>query len=247
MNMRIIMKTNVSSLTMLMLCSIAMLVASSPAQASFEVTITDVNSGTVVIPLTRPLATFSHNFTTDLTPGSFIVSGSGSSNSPGGSAGAIMDQSGLHLAVSGRADTLIVKLTDTDFNQSGPATFSNTVSLHFPQGAAGSLTALFQAFKDFNNTMYGQTGGGPPALGPFANPGNTSALSGSSSIAITDHPPYSMTLIATITYDGSGTSQISYDYSTNDNSVPGPAAIIVALSGLPCLTGYWLRRRRKEI
>jgi hypothetical protein len=128
--------------------------------------------------------------------GRFMVSLTGTSNSPGGTQGTLQ----LMGTVTGghRLDRLKIQLTDTGFTQKGKAIFAETV-----QGTiTGKGSIRFQAFLDKNNLPFGglnPTGPFLPVLGPYVDPKKDASYSGSGSEQVTDTSPSSTTSESTVT------------------------------------------------
>jgi hypothetical protein len=108
----------------------------------------------------------------------------------------------------------------------------------------GTGTMTGQSYVDTNNGLFATSGGGVSSSGPQgpfpinSGYGNTVSTSFNGST-----PPYSLT------------SQLNFNLSTNSNTsgdmqstvtTPAPAALVLALSGLPVLGFGFLRRRRLQ-
>jgi hypothetical protein len=144
------------------------------------------------------------------------------------------------------AGTVIIDVTDTDFGPPGtPSGFGMLVA-----DLSSNRLATFQAFIDNHNLHYG----GVPAPGAIgtaeistgiaanAPPGVTDAVAFGFGTAIA---PYSMSGRTVLT--GTAGQSISVDNNITF-TVPAPAGVVLALTGLPLVGfGHWWRRRKAEV
>jgi hypothetical protein len=149
-----------------------------------------------------------------------------------------MDLNSLDTKLAGSAaDTLTIKLTDTDF-----VPFSGLGTLTTTAGGtlAGSVTSMkVQAFLDPTNTEFGTPG--PGAQLTFS----TSPFAGSNSVGFGPlAAPYSLTMVETITA-GAGAGSISFDNHLFVTNAPEPASLTLLGLGALGLLGYGWRKRRQ--
>jgi hypothetical protein len=221
---------------------VALLGATSPARADFELMLSDTADGASVtihdngIGDLNPLAgviTFSG------TVGEFAINVTTGESKPvlGSPTQAKMDLNSVDTKLIGsKADTLTIKLSDTDFGPTAAGTLKQEVGGTF----SGSVTsASFTSYKDPSNTDFGMGGTATPTL-TFT----TSPFSGSSAASHPAYTVYSMTQVATIVASG-GAGNISFDLETT-NFVPEPSSMALAGLGALCLIGYGLRRRKAQ-
>jgi hypothetical protein len=149
-----------------------------------------------------------------------------------------MTLSSLNTKLTGSAaDTLTIKLTDTDF-----APFFDAELLAMDAGGtlSGSITSVkLQAFVDPTNTEFGTLG--PGAQLTFS----TSPFSGSSSVGVGPlTAPYSLTIVDTITA-GAGAGSINFAHDVEVIPIPEPASLTLLSLGALGLLGYGWRKRRQ--
>ena len=143
----------------------------------------------------------------------------------------------VNRTAAGSPETLTINVSDTDFTNTptplnimyggtnGPGTSSSST------GGTGLNNMVF-------NT--GDASGSVPTSGTFG-PG---AYSGNGGFTVPNNNgnPYSLTIGVTLNNDGS--KGISSG-DTELTAAPAPAALVLALTGMPVLgVGAWLRRRR---
>ena len=149
-----------------------------------------------------------------------------------------MDLSSVDAKDDGsRADTLIVKLTETNW----PTTTTSTGLAQDVGGTfAGSITsATFRLFVDPTNTAFGIGSG---TISGIALTFNSSPFSGENGLTYVPLAgPYSITQVATITANP-GAGNFSFGYALS--AVPEPSSLALLVGGLLGLSGAWRRHRR---
>jgi len=181
-----------------------------PTTAGTDVTALD-NDNDGVISFNGALGAFTVNVTTGV-------------SKPAISGPQLLDLNSID--VSGGAGNLIISLTDTGYTGSPPA-----LKGLFGGTTIGSVD--FDFLYDDANTQFGGTSFFDPAATP------SGAFSGSSTSLVSLTAPYSLTIIADLTHDGSGVSS----FDAEIQAVPVPAAVWLFGSGLIGLAG--LARRKK--
>jgi hypothetical protein len=147
--------------------------------------------------------------------------------------------------------TLTLMTTSQDYNlPTGPQLdVTSSIGGTYNTGAGSNVT--FQAFADKNNTLNGMSDftNGLMGVSPSPSTGapNVSFSSPTAEGVFTRlSTNYSVSSLTNVTLVGAGSS-LNYSNSVSmTEAVPGPAGLVVALTGLPCLAIGWLRRRRKR-
>jgi hypothetical protein len=145
---------------------------------------------------------------------------------------------------TGVAATLRLYVSQDGFNLpiGSPLNVESGLSGTVNVGTVG-LTNIFRAWADRNNNLLG--------MSDFTNGPQTATQTGStfdtgSAFGLFNRTgDYSVTSLAEFLMSGGGT--VNYSDHVNLSGVPAPAAIILALSGAPCLVGAWLRRRKAPV
>lgn len=249
--------------------AVASLVASgSTAQAAYTVRIYDdgVLQGGVTI---TNIGTTKVLYAADTT--NFEISGNSLSNFPGTQGGSKLSISNdlqvtTKFGGDGGSHTLRIEISQTDWTApvGDPLILSSSGggSFDYLQGsnlsASQSVAVDYQGFLDNSNTLFGQpVAGSTPTISDSATRttvGTTSLDLGNSVNplvpGITAGSKFSMTdvLVFTFTVDA-GSGQTAANISASSvASVPAPAGLVLALTGLPALgIGGWLRRRRQAV
>jgi len=198
-----------------------------------------------------------------------ITNGSGLSNNPGSQGGSNLDlssneQINTTFGAAGGTHTIRIELsqdswtapTGNPLNLSASAGGSTAYLTGTNPLATQTISATYQGFLDNTNALFGQPGaGGTPVLSASStqssagttplvfSPGSgVSLVPGGTPFSITDVLEFTFTLTA-----GSGQATANVSGSTVA-SVPAPAGLVLALTGLPALgIGAWLRRRRQSV
>jgi hypothetical protein len=145
-----------------------------------------------------------------------------------------MDLNSVNVS-SQAGGTLVIELTDTDFEPTDPGSFIGNV------GGTTQGNASFDAYKNDSNVEFDTANAEAELhLGPFVGaPGNTTAFSQSTSDTHGALGAYSMTLVATIVH--AGAANTSFDFEVVN--VPEPATLALFAIGL--LGAGAAARRRK--
>jgi len=210
----------------------ATLGASAPAHAAFtltlhetgfsDVVVTDNNLASGDVSLATGVITYSGSF------GDFAVQvTTGSSNSTSGAQPAQLTINNLSIT-GASTSSLTLTLTDTGFTAPGvgPADVQNQLSTtQIPEGT----TVTYQS------TVDGQSGGAQLSLsGVGGNKDFGSVTLGTN--------PYTITTVTTFNLGAAGTVQAT---GITQVANPEPSTIVIALTALPALGLYRLRRRKQ--
>jgi len=237
------------------LIGVGILGAPSKAQAAFTLFLQQagVNSGNITAVASGPDFTplnFSGNY------GNFTVTFLGATSTNGNTLSSLLSST---TSVTNNdltaAHTLRLWVSQTNY------TLPGGTQLNVESGMGGTVNigvlgplGVFQAFADRNNNLLAAgtlTGGG--ATADFTNgPQNASQVgstfdTGSAVGLFTrngPNAPYSLTSEATLTMSAGG--NVNYANHINVTATPAPAGIVLALTGVPCAVGAWLRRRKGE-
>jgi hypothetical protein len=144
------------------------------------------------------------------------------------------------------AHTLHLYVTQTNY------TLPAGTNLNVESGLGGSTTTgtvafpgIFQGYADKNNNAFGLADftNGPQTAVPTGTTFDTGSATGLFPRLGT---PYSLTSVANLTL-GAG-AIVNYSDHIKVTAVPAPAAVVLALTGLPFLgIGTWLRRRKVQV
>jgi PEP-CTERM motif len=156
---------------------------------------------------------------------------------------ASMDLSTITLSSNGAGTATIIFSENNISSPTGLGTISETISGHFLFGGSGSIS--YTTYGSNNNTLYNSL---PLTPAPGGNSGAVTTLTNngsSSSGSFNASAPYSLTEVLTITFNGTGTVQLSSDSSAQftANAVPEPSSMAIAGLGALGMIGYGLRRR----
>jgi hypothetical protein len=192
-----------------------------------------------------------------------ISNGSGLSNNPGTQGASNLDLSSNEqitttFGTSGGLHTIKIVLTQTDWQAptGTPLTLSSSAGGSVGALSTGSATvsATYQGFLDNTNTAFGQ-----PVAGSTPIQNASASAAGSTTTPLVFTPgtsgnnnvpggtPFSITDVLEFTFDVTPSSgQVSANVSASTvASVPAPAGLVLALTGIPVLgIGSWLRRRQ---
>jgi hypothetical protein len=187
-----------------------------------------------------------------VTVGDFSVSGQGNSNSPGTAALSQLLNSAIQVTNTDAkaGHTLTVMVTDVNFSlPKGPLTMVSSFG-----GASilnGPNQATFQGWADLTNTptTAGATTAGAQAGPPVSGSSSYKTTDLSVSVPHVDNNLYALLSTTIFTVGASGQIQGTGNLSlTPTGAVPAPAALLLALTGLPCLgAGYLVRRRKNRL
>ncbi len=205
------------------------LLGSAPAQATLSLRLDDGNGNSVTItdngPGDEDPTVGSIGFTGSVGFNWFLTTAGGTSKPVSGSDSA-PELTLSTLDFSTGAGTLDIQLSDTDFVNSPPMAFTNTIS----GNAGGSLA--FNTWADPGNSLFG--GNNPiTSQGPFI------AQSINDSQSVVKDPggsPYSLTLNASITHTFGAMSSCTATFS----GAPIPAPVVEPLApGDTAPIGFW--------
>jgi hypothetical protein len=128
--------------------------------------------------------------------------------------------------------TLVLKLTDTDFNT--PTGLLDLLQKLTLNSLTGNVTVTAVGYQDPGNAEFGMTNATGPAVLNHAPTGITAASGGINFAA-----PYSLTEVVTIVFTGGGGN---LDMTANLSEVPEPASVAL-LGGILLITFSGIRRR----
>jgi hypothetical protein len=177
-----------------------------------------------------------------------ITSLSASSNTPGTKLIADLLSTNLSVVNNGAGThTLHIQWSDIGFTAPGSSGSTLAVLSHiggtvFVGAKDGSLK--FQSYADNSNTLFGFGDFTTGVQGPISLASAGSYDSDAAGNFLRSSGTYSLSGTADITL-GSGGS-INFTTSETLTAVPAPAALVLALTGLPCLGAGYLARRRKN-
>jgi len=199
-----------------------------------------------------------------------ITNGSGTSNNPGTPGGSNLalssnEQVNSTFGSTGGTHTIRIELSqDTWTAPTGTPLFLSSSaggSFDYLAGtnplATQAVTSTYQGFLDNTNTLFGKPVAGSTPLQTASasrtSPGTSSLVFSPGTSVNPTTPggtPFSMTDVLSFTFAldaGSGQTTANVSASTVA-SVPEPASVVVALTGLPVLAlGFWVRRRRQAV
>lgn len=238
------------------LTGLAMLGTASPAEAAFKVRVfegstlvyTAVDNGAGDTNAGSTVGAISFNYSDTVVAFSVIV---GQSKPLFGNTPSV---AAMDIAINGTfgtGGTLTIDITDTDFTPPGNPAGSGVLTAKIGSSAPAGTTftgylngddpniAGPQGNKEFGG-IDGPLTGTLITAGPASAPGNLVVSAGGTAFA-----PYSMT--ARTVFSGGAGSGFSLD-NTLTFSVPAPAGLVLAATGLPVFgLGAWVRRRRVAI
>jgi hypothetical protein len=238
-------KTSIKLTLVTALVAAATSVTATPAEAAFEIRITDSLGHTVTVQ---------DNMAGDLSPttgailiddptfldGHLSVLFTTGTSKPLGINGPEVAAVDLGVTASydgalGGGVGLTIEITDTNFNllNPGSATLTSTAS----NANAGGVTDTWQSWATNNNTEFSH---GAFSLGQQIDP---STLTGTIP-GLTN--PFQLGGEVILTFTGGAASVSIGDNATVSTAlVPAPAGILLALSSMPALSlGYWFRQRQ---
>jgi len=220
------------------------LAAPTQSQAAFRLTLTDTNGPGVPVVVTGPDAAGA-SYTGSVGDFSIVIA-FGASNSPG-SANAMTQVGSIIITnTSGTAQTLTIEATAQNFNSPQsppPLVMADTVSGSVLSGSL--ITGTFQGFADASNAQGGHGFAGQLLTFGPKGAGSSFAKDGILGGFSPDGATYSMTVFESFTLSGGGTLTLTGG-NAQLTAVPAPAGIVLMLTSLPVVMGYWASRRRKE-
>jgi hypothetical protein len=229
------------------LAGIAIMGPAAPAEASFQLQLSTTSGGPLPIvtddgALDQDILFFGMhvpgviNYNT--TAGNFFLTVTTGQSKPliGTPGTPHMDLQVAATKISGSAaDTLTIKLTDTDWTPT-----PTTLNEHIGGTLSGSISKVTaQAFTGVNGPPPFDTSGDAGTLLSFTSQGG---FSGSGSLPVTVASPYRITMQAVITA-GAGGGLSTFDFELTP--APEPATMTMALVGLPIL-GFMVHRSRRR-
>jgi len=247
------------------------IVFGSPTQARAAFTVNVYEDGTLVtggsvVPIDSQNILYAFTSANSNLQFFNVTSGSGTSNNPGTQGGSNLDLANntkitTNFGAAGGTHTIRIELTQDGWNAptGTPLTLSSSAggSTAYLGGtnpsATQTITATYQGFLDNTNALFGK-----PAAGstPIQTASTTQSAVGTKSLVfspatssslVPGGTPFSMTDVLEFTFTlSAGSGQASANVSASTvASVPAPAGVVLALTGLPILgIGNWLRRRR---
>jgi len=252
---------------MAVLVGTAILGAPSQARAAYQVNVYD--DGVLQGGITTFVSGNSLVFFGSTTHFS-ISNGSGLSNNPGTQGGSNLDlssneQINTTFGAAGGTHTIRIELSQNGWTAptGTPLTLSSSAggSTAYVAGtnplATQTISATYQGFLDNTNTIFGQPVAGST---PIQTASTTQSSAGTAPLVfspgasvnnlVPGGTPFSITDVLSFTFmlsAGSGQATANVSASTVA-SVPVPAGVVLALTGIPCLSvGTWLRRRRQSV
>jgi len=233
---------NLLSVAAAALVGAAVLGSPTRADAAFELRLSEDGGAPIVVnvPSSTGPAIYS-----GLVGSDFLISLSvGTSNSPGGLNGLVQDANITIQNLSGSSHVLHISASAQDFtspNSPPPLYLLDTVSGTLVNG---SVSGNFQGFADASNALFGTGFAGQNLL--FSAAGLSQSISGNGS-AFGFSPngnPYSISIFANFTIGGGSLLTLTGG-NAQTAAAPAPAALVLALTGLPVFgVAGWIRRRR---
>lgn len=226
---------------LLALATLAVVLLGTTQSASANLTLyLQEDAGPIVQVATNPTnfdplgVSFSGNF------GSFAVSVQGGASFNSATQSGLLNSTTSVTNTTGTTATLHLWVSQDSY------TLPPGTPLAVESGLGGSLLAgtlalndIFQAYADSGNAQLGMSfTNGPQTATPTGSTFDTGSAFGT----FDRTGPYSLTSVANITLSGGGIA--NYSSQVNVTPVPEPATVALALTGLPTLGLFWLRRWR---
>lgn len=236
------------------LAGAVLLGTATPARATFEVILTDVNLGTNLTIVDNDsndsngaAKTIQYN---NSAFGNFNVNITARTNSPGGTisglgvADRLQDVTITTTNIGSGSDTLKFQVISDGFNTPGvggqTALLTNALaSTAIDAGGSGTFTSSVTGISTFTTSAASLTDT------DVLSDGSGPKLSDKSSLYfVLDKSPYTVSNVMSITLANGGSAQFT---GTTTVTAPAPAGLVLALAGLPVLGLGYLRRRRAQV
>jgi len=227
------------------------IVFASPPQARAGYSYTIYDDG-VAQTGALPVTPGGNSFATILSTTHFQISIASSFTTPSQDATVLQTQLQAQLNATGGTHTIQIKLAYDGYvlPAGSPLNASSSGSATFTNSSATTDSASFQAWGVSGSSsafQNGTTGGAQTANSPG---GSTTpiTLSPATSIFLLPNPTNTFSLSQTLSLTlGNGATNAGQVQGTTTVTVPAPAGVILALTGMPVL-GFagWLRRRGKK-
>jgi len=238
-------------LTIVLGMVVGVLWGASPAQANLQVRLSvDGGAATLVIDA----ADFtSGTYTNTSFGGVFKIQVLGSASDNGATLSDLLSSTTRVQNIGTGTHTLTIEVSQNNYTLPGTvgadllmtSSASGTVNVVGAGGPAAN-TETFQSYVNNVNTEFNITGAttSGPQTSSLNNPGSwTSAPNNATAVFTRTTAEYTVTTIQTLTIGAGG--DINFSTQTNLVAVPAPAAVVLALTGLPFVgAGCWLRRRK---
>jgi hypothetical protein len=224
---------------------LALLLAASPSRATLEIALQEagVNGGAIhVVKTGRDFTDVSFTGTY----GGFTIKILGGASDNGPTLSDLLSASTSITNNSGTTKTLKIWITQSDYTS--PSTLLSAES-----GLGGSvskgaltLTDIYQAYANKNNTLFGTSG---YTEGPQTATQNGSTFDTGSARGLftrTANKPYSLTSAITFTLSGGGKANFSSHVNVTA-ATPAPAGLVLVASGVAALALARLRRGKLAV
>jgi len=221
----------------LALVGLTALATSTPARASLSVTLIGIapaSGSTTALQATNTSLAF------NLATGQFTSQGNAFGEITLGNP-TFMDMSTVSISSNGAGTATLVFSQNNLTSPVGAGTIFESITAQFLGGATG--TFAYTTYGSQANTLYTTV----PVVAPptVTSTGTVNTSGGTSTGAFTSVNPFSLTQVLTINFTSAGRVSFSSDSSAQfTTATPEPSTIALAVTGVPALGLFWLRRRR---